>query len=67
MATGINRLGSFFKSLDRELKRVSWPSFRETMKKTWVVILMVLVVAVIIGLFDALAGGVVNALINLFS
>ena len=67
MATGINRLGSFFKSLGRELKRVSWPSFKETMKKTWVVILMVLVVAVIIGLFDALAGGVINALINLFS
>ena len=57
----------FFKSLKSELKRVSWPSFDETMKKTWIVVLTVVVVGAIVAAFDAVAGGVVNALISLFS
>ena len=56
------RLGRFF----RELKKVAWPTRADTMKKTGVVILCVIVVGVIVWIFDGIASGVVNALLALF-
>ncbi len=41
-----------FKETGSELKKISWPSFKETMKKTGVVIAVVLFFAVILIAFD---------------
>ena len=56
------RLGRFFRELKAELKKVAWPTRADTMKKTGVVILCVIVVWI----FDGIASGVVNALLALF-
>ena len=60
------RLGRFFRELKAELKKVAWPTRADTMKKTGVVILSVIVVGVIVWIFDGIASGVVNALLALF-
>ena len=52
--------------LKAELKKVAWPTRADTMKKTGVVILCVIVVGVIVWIFDGIASGVVNALLALF-
>ena len=39
-----------------ELKKVQWPSFKQTMNNTGIVILCVIVVGIFIWLFDAVAG-----------
>ena len=62
----IKRLGRFFRELKAALKKVAWPTRADTMKKTGVVILCVIVVGVIVWSFDGIASGVVNALLALF-
>ena len=58
------RLGRFFREMKAELKKVSWPSRAETIKKTGIVILCVLIVGVIVWIFDGIANGLVNALLH---
>ena len=60
------RLGRFFRELKAELKKVSWPSRAETLKKTGIVIRCVLIVGVIVWIFDGIANGLINALLSLF-
>ena len=60
------RLGRFFRELKAELKKVAWPSGSDTMKKTGIVILCVIVVGVIVWIFDGIASSVVDALLSLF-
>ncbi len=60
------RLGRFFRELKAELKKVSWPSRAETLKKTGIVILCVLIVGIIVWIFDGIANGLINALLSLF-
>jgi preprotein translocase subunit SecE len=45
-------LGKFFRSVVAELKKVAWPTRRETFVYTTVVIATCIVVAAIIGAFD---------------
>ena len=49
-----------------ELKKVVWPSKKDVLHDTLVVIACVLVVGVVIWVFDALSAAVVRAPINLF-
>lgn len=49
-----------------ELKKVVWPSRKEVVHNTLVVIACVLVVGVCIWVFDWLSAAIVRALINLF-
>ena len=60
------RLARFFREMKAELKKVSWPSRAETLKKTGIVILCVLIVGVIVWIFDGIANGLINALLSLF-
>jgi preprotein translocase subunit SecE len=46
------KIGKFFRSVMAELKKVSWPTHRETVVYTVVVISTVLVVSTVIFLFD---------------
>jgi preprotein translocase subunit SecE len=46
------KVGKFFRSVVAEIKKVAWPSHRETTIYTIVVIATVIVVALAIGAFD---------------
>lgn len=60
------RLGRFFRELKVELKKVAWPSGSDTMKKTGIVIVCVIIVGVIVWIFDGIASSVIDALLSLF-
>lgn len=59
------RLSKWFRELKSELKKVQWPTMKQTMNNVGVVIVCVIIVGIFIWIFDSLAGGVVNALISL--
>ena len=61
-----NRILRWFKDLKGELKKVTWPSAKDTLKNVGIVIACVIVVGVCIWVFDYLAHAVVGALLNLF-
>ena len=60
-----SHIGRWLKELRSELKKVSWPTWKQTLNNTWVVIVCVVVVGIFIWVFDAVASGVVSALISL--
>ena len=59
--------GAWFREMKSELKKVVWPSGKETMKNTGTVLLCSLVVGAFIWIFDAVAVLAVNTLIGLFA
>ena len=59
--------GRWFREMKSELKKVVWPSGKETMKNTGTVLLCSLIVGAIIWIFDAVAVLAVNTLIGLFA
>ena len=59
--------GRWFREMKSELKKVVWPSGKETMKNTGSVLLCSLVVGAFIWIFDAVAVLAVNTLIGLFA
>ncbi len=61
-----NRVLRWLKDLKGELKKVTWPSFKDTMKNVGVVIVCVIFVGIFIWVFDFLARAVIDALLGLF-
>lgn len=61
-----DRLKRWFREMKSELKKVSWPSAKTTMKNVGVVIVCVIIVGLAIGVFDVLVKAVVDALLKLF-
>ena len=61
--SGISR---YFRELRSELKKVSWPTAKQVLKNTLIVVVCVLVVGVFIWLFDFAARLGIDALIGLF-
>ena len=59
--------GRWFREMKSELKKVVWPSGKETMKKTGTVLLCSVLVGAFIWIFDAVAWLAVNTLIGLFA
>ena len=62
-----NRIVRWFREMKSELKKVQWPTWKQVLKNTGVVILCVLVIGIFIWVFDALAHMIIQALMNLFS
>lgn len=60
------RIARFFRELGSELKKVSWPTRADTLKKTGIVIVCVIVVGIIVWIFDGIASSVIDALLSLF-
>lgn len=60
------RIGKWFKELKSELKKVQWPTRKQTVNNTVIVIICCIIVGICIWLFDALAGAVITALLDLF-
>jgi preprotein translocase subunit SecE len=61
------RMGRWMRELRAEMKKVSWLSIKEILKRTGIVLLCVLAVGICIWIFDALAHSIIDALLNLFS
>ena len=62
-----NKILRWLKDLKGELKKVTWPSAKDTFKNVLTVIVCVLVVGILIWVFDAVVKLVVEALLNLFN
>lgn len=60
------RIGKWFREMKSELKKVVWPSGKQLVNNTLVVLVSVLIVGVIVCLFDMLAGLGIDLLSNLF-
>ena len=56
------QLWQFFRDAQNEVRKVVWPTREETVKATFLVLLMVLVVAIFLWLLDLLLGSVVKIL-----
>ena len=61
-----SRVGKWFKEMRVELKKVQWPSRKQTLNNTLIVIACVVVVGIFIWIFDYLAGSVIDIIISLF-
>ena len=59
------KVRKYFRELRSELKKVVWPTPKQVMKNTLIVVACVLVIGVFIWLFDAVANIGIDALINL--
>ena len=59
------RIARWFREMKSELKKVVWPSGKQTVNNTVTVIVCVIVVGACIWIFDGLAGAIVRALLAL--
>jgi len=59
------KVSKYFRELKSELKKVVWPTPKQLLKNTLVVIACVLVVGVFIWTFDLVAKVVIDALIGI--
>ncbi|MGX7092811.1 preprotein translocase subunit SecE [Hutsoniella sourekii] len=55
----------YFREVGREMKKVTWPSFKETNHFTWVVLFMVLFFAIYFAGVDTLFSELIGWLISL--
>ena len=60
-----SRIGKWFKEMKSELKKVQWPTRKQTVNNTLVVIACVIVVGACIWVFDFVATELIDLLINL--
>lgn len=60
------RLTKWFREMKSELKKVVWPSGKQLLNNTLVVLVSVLIVGIIVCLFDLLAGFGIDLLGKLF-
>mgnify|MGYP003293566531 FL=1 len=60
------RIAKWMRELKSELKKVQWPSTKQTVNNTIIVIVCVIIVGIFIWAFDALASGVIGAIMALF-
>ena len=60
-----SRIKQWCKETKAELKKVQWPTGKQTLNNTLIVLAFCVVVGLCIFLFDKLAGGLLTALTNL--
>ena len=60
------RMGKWFRDMKSELKKVQWPTRKQTINNTLIVISCVVVVGIFIALFDFVAGEAIKLLIGAF-
>ncbi len=60
----LDKVKEYFKEVYLETKRVTFPSRKETMKGTYVVVITVIVAAVFLGLVDVGLARIVQALFH---
>ena len=60
-----SRIGKWFKDMKSELKKVQWPTRKQTINNTLIVIACVIVVGVCIWIFVYIAGSAIDVLLTL--
>ena len=60
-----NRIAKWFREMRSELKKVVWPTWKQILNNTIVALVVIVVAAIVIWLFDWLASQGVRALISL--
>ena len=60
------RAGKWFRDMKSELKKVQWPTKKQTINNTLIVIACVIVVGIFIALFDFVANEAISLLISAF-
>ena len=60
------RMGKWFRDMKSELKKVQWPTRKQTINNTLIVIACVVVVGIFIALFDFVANQLISLLIDAF-
>ena len=58
------RTGKWFRDMKSELKKVQWPTRKQTINNTLIVIACVVVVGIFIALFDFVANQAISLIIN---
>lgn len=48
----VDKAKDYFKDVVVELKRVTWPTKKDTMAATWVVIITVIILSIFLGIVD---------------
>ena len=61
-----NKFAKWFREMKSELKKVVWPSGKQLLNNTLVVLAAVLIVGIIVCVFDFAAGKAIGLLKNLF-
>ena len=59
------RIGRWLRELRSELKKVQWPTTKQTVNNTAIVIICCVIVGLFIWIFDFVAGGLINLLLNM--
>jgi preprotein translocase subunit SecE len=59
------RIVRWLREMKSELKKVQWPTAKQTANNTLIVIVCVIIVGIFIWIFDAVASGLIGALISL--
>lgn len=59
------RIGKWLKEMKSELKKVQWPTRKQTVNNTLIVIACVIVVGICIWIFDLVANEAIKAIISL--
>ncbi len=58
------RIGSYFRELKSELKKVSWPSFKQVRNNTGIVLTAIIMIGVFVALLDFGFQVLVNTLLK---
>lgn len=61
------RIADWFRGMRSELKKVVWPSGKQIVNNSLVVLAVVLIAAILVGGFDKIADAIAQLLTNLFS
>ena len=62
-----NRVLRWLKDMKGELKKITWPTGKNTLRNVLIVVVCVILVGICIWVFDFIAKLVVEALLNLFN
>ncbi len=60
------KIRAAWRGFKSELKKIVWPSWKQVLKNTWVVLVIVLICAVVIAALDYAFSGGIGALTDLF-
>jgi preprotein translocase subunit SecE len=60
----VDQLKNYFKEVYLETKRVTWPSRKDTLKGTYVILITVVVAAAFLGIVDLAVGKLIRALLG---
>ena len=60
-----NAIQRYFRETTGELRKVSWPTWPEARRLTWLVLMVMVIMGIFLGLTDALAHEAMNLVLGL--